>query len=332
MKKKLMLCTIVLAMVLLSACSKQKETKNQPKEEGNQTTVRVASLKGPTSMGLVGLRKKSDEKNASNEYTFEMFAAADELVTKIVKNEVDIALVPANLASILCKKTKGKISAIDINTLGVLSVVENGTSIQTFSDLKGKTICMTGKGTTPEYALNYLLEMNGLSREDVTVEFKSEATEVVAYLTSNQDSIGILPQPFVTGATMQKKELRVALNFSEVWEEATADSSLVTGVTIVRNEFLEQHETTVQTFLEEHKESVSYVNDNVDEASTYVEAYEIVKAPIAKGAIPFCNLVCITGEDMKTKLSGYLQTLYDANPEAVGGTLPDEEFYYTSSK
>ena len=93
--------------------------------------------------------------------------------------------------------------------------------------------------------------------------------------------------------------------------------------------FVEQNEAAFNEFLEDYKASTEFVNANVDEAAALVAGYEIVpKEPIAQKALPECNITFISGADMKAKVSGYLKVLYDQNPEAVGGTLPDDAFYY----
>lgn len=308
------------------------ESQNPTAEEENSetTTIRVASLKGPTSMGLVKLRKEAEEEVTKNQYEFQMYTAADEIVPLLVKGEIDIAAIPANLAAVLFQKTEGKIKALNINTLGVLYLVENGNQITSFSDLKGKTVYMTGKGTTPEYAFRYLMKANGLNEEDVTIEFKSEAAEVANVLSTQENTIAVLPQPFVTVALSQNETLNIKLDFTEEWNRVSDKngSSLVTGVTIVRSEFLEENKEAVRTFLQEQAASVDYVTQDIEGAANLVEYYDIIKAPIAKKAIPYCNITCITGEEMETQLSGYLNALYEENKESVGGTLPDETFYY----
>lgn len=308
------------------------ESQNPTAEEENseKTTIRVASLKGPTSMGLVKLRKEAEEEVTKNQYEFQMYTAADEIVPLLVKGDIDIAAIPANLAAVLFQKTEGKIKALNINTLGVLYLVENGNQINSFSDLKGKTVYMTGKGTTPEYAFRYLMKANGLNEEDVTIEFKSEAAEVANVLSTQENTIAVLPQPFVTVALSQNETLNIKLDFTEEWNRVSDKngSSLVTGVTIVRSEFLEENEEAVRTFLQEQAASVDYVTQDIEGAANLVEYYDIIKAPIAKKAIPYCNITCITGEEMETQLSGYLNALYEENKESVGGTLPDETFYY----
>lgn len=264
-----------------------------------------------------------------------MVTAADELVAAVSSGDVDIALVPANVASVLYNKTEGKISVLDINTLGVLYVVESKDTIQSVSDLKGKTLYLTGKGTTPDYALQYVLSQNGLTTDDVTLEYKSEAAEVAAVLANDENAIGLLPQPFVTVACNQNEKLHIALDLTEEWDKAQGEdgSQLVTGVTIVRNDFLENNEEVVKTFLEESKTSVEFTNSHQDEAAELIVQQGIVeKAAIAKQAIPYCNITYIDGEAMKTALGGYLSVLHKQDAQSVGGQLPGDDFYYISSE
>lgn len=301
-------------------------TSEAPAPEGIE--LNVYSLKGPTSMGLVSLLKDSENGKTFNTYHSTMCTAADEVTAALVSGKADIALLPANAAAALFNKAGG-FSVIGINTLGVLYVVESGEAVQSVADLAGKTVYMTGKGTVPEYSLRYLLAASGIE-EQVTLEFKSEPQEVVAVLNEDVSSIGLLPQPFVTAALIQNENLRIALSLTEEWKKVAEDSTFITGVTVVRNEVLQAHPEQIAAFLKEAADGVNYVNEHPDEAAELIAQLGIVaKAPIAKKALPFCNLVCITGEEMKAQLSGYLQTLYDQNPKAVGGKMPADEFYYT---
>lgn len=309
-----------------------ESTETQSQEtENTKTEVRIGSLKGPTSIGLMKLMKDAEEKTAANDYTFTMETAADALLPMVIQGELDIALVPANVASILYHKTEGGITVIDINTLGVLYMVSADTSPAAIGDLKGKTIYLTGKGTTPDYVLHYILERNGISESDVTLEYKSEATEVAAVLANEPESIGLLPQPFVTAACAQNESLQVIFNLTEEWRAVQGEegSELVTGVTIVRNEFLQENQAAVERFLEEHRASAEFANEHVEETAELVAAKGIIeKAQVAAKAIPNCNITYMDGEEMKKALSGYLSVLMEQNPESVGGKLPDEDFYY----
>lgn len=326
MKKRVKkLITIMLVMIMVGgtlACGKEEVPSD----------VRVGSLKGPTSIGLVELMERAENNETQNNYSFTMEVAADTLLTMMIQKELDIALIPANVASVLYNKTDGQVVVIDINTLGVLYMLSGDDSIKNISDLKGKTIYLTGKGTTPDYVLQYVLEENGLSMEEVTLEYKAEATEVAAHLSMDENAIGLLPQPFATATMVKNENLKTIFDMNKEWEKVVDDkeSMMVTGVTVVRKEFLEENEGAVKLFLKDHKQSAEYVNGNMDDAAALVVKTGIIeKEPIAKKAIPKCNITYIDGQEMKSALSGYLTVLFNKDVKAVGGSLPQDDFYYS---
>lgn len=294
--------------------------------EASDEVLRVGSLKGPTTMGLVNLMSEV-ESGAKNGYSFEMQSQPDVIMSELVSGKLDIALLPANVAAVAYNKTKHGVSAIDINTLGVLYCVTGDENIKSVKDLAGKTVLSTGQGASPEYVLNYLLEKNGIT--DCDVQFKSEATEIAALLKQDPAQIAILPQPFVTVATAQNDQLKVAFSLTDEWKSVSPDSKLLTGVTVVRNEVLENRAAEVDQFIADHQASTEKAATDVDATAELVAKYGIIaKAPVAKKALPNCNIVAIAGDEMKTDLAGYLQVLFDANPKSVGGTMPDDDFYY----
>lgn len=294
-------------------------------------TARVAALKGPTAMGMVEMM---DKEYGTQLYDFTLAASPDEISPLVIQGKVDIAAVPANLASVLYNKTEGKIQVISINTLGVLYIVENGdVTVKSVADLKGKTIFASGKGATPEYALNYMLTQNGIDPEtDVTIEYKSEHAECVTALAAAENAVAMLPQPFVTTAMTKNENIKIALDMTEEWEKLATDAgtpaTLVTGVTIATTEFIEANPEAVKFFLQEQSASSKAVNDDPAAASVLMEKFDIVPAAVAEKAIPNCNITCIPGTEMKEALSSYLSVLHEQNPQAVGGTLPDDAFYY----
>ena len=289
-------------------------------------SIKVAALKGPTAMGLTKLMD-DDEKN-NLPYEFTIAGAADEITPLIAQGKVDFACVPANLGAVLYKKTEGEISALAVNTLGVLYICENGDTVKSVADLKGKTIYSSGKGATPEYALNFILKSNGIEN-DVNIEWKSEHSECLAALLANENAVAMLPQPFVTTAQMKNEGVRVAIDLNDAWDDLNLSSTLLTGIVVVRKEFAENNPDAVKDFLERYSASVKFVNENIDEAAELIGKYDIVPAAVAKKAIPSCHIVCISGDEMKSKLSGYLQVLFEQLPASVGGAMPADDFYYT---
>lgn len=321
--------SLAMTGALLTGCGSNKASEEK-------ITVKVGALKGATTLGLLPLQDKAANGGANENYEFSMMTAADELLPLMIKGELDIALLPSNVAGVLYQKTNGGVTVIDINTLGVLYMVSGDSSVSSVADLAGKTIYLTGKGTTPDYVLHYILNGNGIDADqDCTLEYRSEATEVAALLAENPDAIGLLPQPFVTAACAQNDALSVIMDMNAEWEKLQGEngSRLVTGVTVVRNEFLQEHENAVAAFMEEHKASAESMNTDVENGAKLAVASEIIaKEPIALKAIPKCNITYIDGNEMKQALSGYLQVLYEQNPESVGGALPQDDFYYIAEK
>ena len=287
--------------------------------------LRVGALKGPTAMGLI--RMISDD--GVNSYT--LAGSADELTPKLIKGDLDIICVPANLAAVLYNKTEGQVATLAVNTLGVLYIVENGgETVRSMADLKGRTLVAAGKGSTPEFGLRYLLEQNGLDPDkDVTVDWKSEHAECVAALAAGTADLALLPQPFVTVAQGKLENLRVALDLTAEWDALDNGSAMITGVAVARRDLAEQRPELVDAFLEQYAASVDWVNANPAEAAELIAAQGIIESPaVAEKALPHCNIVCLTGQEMFEKLSGYLQVLAEANPQSVGGALPRDDFYY----
>ena len=292
----------------------------------SEGAMKIGSLKGPTTMGLVNLMDEV-EKGDKSGYLFEMQTQPDVILGKLVSGDLDAALIPANLAAIAYNKTNQGVSVLDINTLGVLYCVTGDENIKSVKDLSGKTVLSTGQGATPEYALNYLLNKNEVT--DCDVQFKSESTEIAAALGNDPSQIAILPQPFVTVAMAQNQDLKVAFSLTDEWDAVSEDSRLLTGVTVVRNDYLEANEAAVEAFIEDHKASTEKAASDLKTTAELVAKYGIIaKAPVAEKALPECNIVSVTGEEMKKSLSGYLKVLFEQNPKAVGGKLPEDDFYF----
>ena len=290
--------------------------------------VRVGALKGPTAMGMVEMMQ--DKADA---YDFTLAAAPDEIVPLLVKGELDIAAVPANLGAVLYNNTQGAVKVLAVNTLGVLYIVERGDTVHSVADLKGRTLVTAGKGSTPEYALNYILKGNGLDPEaDLTIEFKSEHAECLAAMLQDESVVAMLPQPFATVAQAKAEDIRIALDLTAEWDALQANaetpSAMITGVAVARAAFIEEQPEAVAQFMADYAESVAFVQENMADAAALIGQFDIFEAGPAQKALPYCNIVFIAGEEMRERLGGYLAALAEQDPAAVGGALPGEDFYY----
>ncbi len=339
MKKSVHILSLLLAlsMVILSGCGTPAPAATAsptpapiesaaPEAPKTGTLLRVATLKGPTGMGMSCLMEANENAGTANTYAFTVAAAPADVTTAFINGDVDVAAVPINLAAVLAAKTDN-VRLLAINTLGVLYVLENGDTVNSLSDLSGKTIQATGQGSTPEYILNYLLESAGVS-DDVTVEYLGEHSELAALMASGQSTLGMLPEPNVTVAMTKNPDLRVALDLTAEWEAATG-AKLVQGCIIARADFAEENAGALSVFLDEYADSVDRVNADPAAAAELIAKFGIVdSAAIAETAIPNCNMVCITGSDMVDLSNAMFNVLFQANPASIGGAIPDAKIYF----
>lgn len=324
---------LLVVMVLLTAvgCAPQApSTTQEPGQAAEKTNIRIGTLKGPTGMGMVKLMEDAQGDKTKNKYQFDIIGAPEDMVGKVTTGEVDIAAVPVNLAAILYQKTANfQIAAI--NTLGVLYIVDRSGSIDTIADLKGKTIYATGKGSSPEFVLNYILSSNGLDpAKDLTIEYKGEHTELATLLLGEKVDIALLPEPFVTTVLAKGSNIQRKIDLTQEWEKSTGkETPLTMGCIIVNAAFAKEHKEAVDTFLSEYAASVDFVNQNIQEAGELIAQYGIMdNAKLAEQAIPSCNIVYLDGDNMKKGAEKFLEVLFEAEPKSIGGQMPDDEFYY----
>ncbi|MBQ1218181.1 MAG: ABC transporter substrate-binding protein [Clostridia bacterium] len=315
--------TLLLAVVLtfsLFACA--------PADDGEGVKVRVAALSGATGLGMAKLMEDAAQGTAKNDYSFDVYDAPEVLLPEITSDKYDIAALPTNVAAKLYNNTKGKIQILALNTLGVLYMLEIGTSnVKSIADLRGKTIYTTGQGSTPEYMLKYVLEKNGLTvGTDVQIVFETTADGVVTHAA--EGAVLMLPEPKVTAVKGQLGNVTVALNMTDEWNKVCS-TPLAQGCVVVNKEFAAKNPEAVAAFLEEYEASITYVRENAAAASLLVEKFKIIpKAALAEKAIPNSNLTFLAGKDMKAALVPLYQVLFNAQASSVGGALPADDFYY----
>ena len=321
MKKRIIALILLVAVLATTTSCFQK----QPAEK---TNVVVAGLRGPTSMGMIRLFE--DQSLNSDSYSVEYIAesAPDALTAKILNNEIQIAAVPTNLASILYNRTEGEIQFLALNTLGVIHVV--GTlDIQELSDLKGETLHISGKGATPDYAVNYLLQSLGLS-DDVELVFYADHATLAQAVIAGDAKAAVLPQPFVTQVIMQSDQIRLLVDLNDEWEKVTQGSSVLSmGCLIVNKEFAKNNKDFILEFLQQYENSVNWVNENSSDAGILIAKHGILQnSDLAAAAIPASAIVYRSAQDSKDEIENFLQILMDYNPSSIGGKLPDENFYF----
>ena len=344
MKRKLLALTMALLMLggALAGCGQKSaetttpapetsapvETTTQPTQETGDT-VRFAVLNGPTGVGAAKLMADSDAGTTANSYNVEVFTANDQVAAGLTNGEIDIAAVASNVAANLYNKTDGGIQMLAVSGLGILYILENGDTVHSVADLAGRTLYATGQGANPEYVLNYLLTENGVDPADVDIQWKT-GDEITTLMVSGEADLCMLPVPAATAVQLKNADVREALDLSAEWDNLQNGSRLTMTTIVARTDFIQEHPQAVENFLADYQASVDYVNGDPAAAAELVASYGITaNAQIAEAAIPKCALVCITGaSDMRSAIQGYYEVLYQANPDSIGGGIPDDAFYY----
>ena len=238
--------------------------------------INVTVLSGTTGMGMAKLISEKKNGTAALNYNFSVVSDATQIAPAIIAGTTDIAAVPTNLASTLYKKTNGGVYVLALNTLGVLYLLENGNTVNSIEDLRGKTVYVPGAGTNPEYILKYIVEQNGLTvGTDVIFDYTYSSPDTLASAVgSGLANIALLPEPKVTAVKNQNADVRTALDLTEEWEKKSETGSLVQGCIIVRKEFADAHPAEIAKFLEEYEASVKFVNEDICQCEFILEHFK----------------------------------------------------------
>lgn len=295
--------------------------------------VRVGLIMGPPSMGLSQFILAAQAGKTTNNFTFDLNGVDYVGLSALFnKGDYDICTLPSNIGPILFNndELKNSYEVISVNNLGVLYVMTNDESLAALDDLRGRTVYAYGEGGTPEYTIEALMKKTGLDGA-FNLEFKSSPLEVLNMMQEQENCVAILPQPFVSLAKILVNPLYIPIDLTVEWNQAFADtgSQAVTTTTIVNKQFLEEHEQAVVEYLNMAGQSVAWTLANMDKASALQEELgTFLNNSVALDAMPYISMVNLTGEDMRTALSGFLGELYAANPDSIGGALPGDDFYY----
>ncbi|WP_282928674.1 MqnA/MqnD/SBP family protein [Anaerococcus sp. Marseille-Q7828] len=317
-----------------STTEDSKEVKEEKVEDDNQEDAKhydanLSMLAGPTSVGAINMVEES--KNGESNFTINesVDGAPDALVPKLVSGEADLAIIPANLAATLYNKTEGKVKVLSTNSLGVLYVVTKGdVEINSIEDLAnyGEEILASGKGATPEIAINKILETNGYSSDNLNINYLVQANEAAQKLIAGEAKVAILPEPMVSSVLLKAEDAKVAINLNELYEDATG-YPIISSVLVGRSEYLDTID--VEKLLDTFKNSIEKAKANPDETATLLEKYDIMPAPVAKKAIPNLALEYIDGDKLKEIMAKHLEDLNNTNPQLIGGSIPEDDFYFT---
>ena len=296
------------------------------------TEVRVAALAGPSGVGMAYLFSNKPTLGQNMEVSFEVAPSVDVLFPKLINGDIDIGILPPNVAAKLYNLSGKSILVGAVVGKGMLSVVTRDQNIHSIKDLVGKRVIAAGQGSTPEYVFKTLCARNGVPDDSIDLDFSIPTPEIAAALVSGKIEYALIPEPFATVAIMNgstgDRPLRRAIMISEEWAAAGLGKDFPMTLCVVRASFARAHPEAVREFLSAYRTSIEWTVAHPVDASPFVEQAGIgIKAPLAAKAIPYCGLVYVPATDAKKEIEGLLSVFLTYSPESIGKKLPDAGFY-----
>ncbi len=323
-----LLLALALALSLFGCAKKEPEADPAESAAAAPVTVNIMTLNGTTGFGLASLMHNATAGSAGQDYNFSVETDASNITAALISGSVDIAALPTNAASVVGNKTQSAVQALALNTRGVLYLVSDGyEKISDIHSLAGKTVFAPAQN--PSFIMQYLCKAYDLA-DSVTIDNSyAQPAELTKALAAGQVHLAVLPEPMVSMALSQNDQLQVALDLTVLWDQVAPEGSLVQGCVVVRKAFAQEHPEQVALFLEEYEASIALCADDPAKAAEYIVECGIFTNPdVAADALPRCNLCFVTGQEMKTALSKYLELMAEVNAQSVGGQVPADDFYY----
>ena len=301
---------------------------------GNES-ISVGILNGPSCIPT-GYMMENVSNVDGAKLSFEKFADPKALLPKLLKKEVDIGFLPVNVAAKVFNTSNGAIKIAAITGNGNIALVTKDPSIEDLEDLENKKVTVAGQGATPDYLFRYLLTENGVEiRKDgddygVELDFSIPTPQIAPSLLSNKITYAVVPEPFITVMQIKDKDIRVPIDFQEEYKEATGgvDDYPLT-VMVVTKDFAENNADLLEEFLEEYEKSFKWTIKNPSKAGELSEKHNLgFQKPIATKAIPKSNYCFIEADEGQDAIEGLLDLFLNFAPEAIGGKLPTDDFYF----
>ncbi len=304
------------------------------------SVLRVAALNGPSSIPVAYLMENVSDLG-DTAVSFEIVAGADVLLPKLLKGEVDIGILPPNVAAKVFNKNNGAVVVGAVVGQGMLNLITKDAQIASLADLKGKKVTVAGQGATPEYLFRYLLERNGIAvapdgkaadENTVELDFSIPAAEIAAALLSGRIEYAVVPEPFATVAVSKDPSVRRAVNLQTEYaavEAANGSLNYPMTVVVIRAAAARDQAETVRRFLESYEAAIVWTNANPAKAGVLVQKHSLgLLAPIAAKVIPNGAYVYQSAADARSELENLFTIFMSFAPEAVGGALPADDFYF----
>ncbi len=308
--------------ILIVSCNSSTNNDN------SQITYRIATLKGPSSMGMI---KLIDSLKSSTNSKIEVIILNEPIQVRkmMLDGTADFAILPTTMAAIVYNKGMDY-QLVGIPVWGTLSLLGIDSTITQWSQLKGKRIHVMAKGMTPDVMFRYLLLKNGVNPDtDVTIDYSFPThIDMASAVAAGKVELGVLSEPLASQVLQKRSNVRLIFDFNDEWRKQQGSPIAFTAF-MVRKDLAKNNSALVDEIANGYEKSSVWVNQNPDSAADLMVKYEVLpNREIALQAIPRSNLKFVRAREIKNQINDYLNVFYQMNPDIVGGKIPDEEFIY----
>ncbi len=303
------------------------------KKDSPKNALRIGSLNGPTGIPIAYMYNNPPAINKI-QTVFYSFSTPSALLPKMIKGEVDIGFLPANVAAKVYHSNNGAIMVVGISDNGNLTLLTKDKNIKSLEDLKGKSVAVAGQGATPEYMFRYLLNAHSISvgadENSVYLDFSIPTANLAAELLSGKIKYAVVPEPFATVVMMRKQGVVRALDLQKEFKSVSSkNKTYPLTLMVVRKAYAEKHSEVIRQFEKLYKESCDWTLSNPQQAGVLVQKLTLgLMAPVVANSIPVSNFTFINASEARPSIENLLSIIDKFAPEAIGGKLPDDGFYF----
>lgn len=305
---------------------KNGDNMDEPPTEEEKITIRMGLYNGSASLSAAHLLENNETNIAYEKYSYTLYNTVDEVKSALKNGDVDVATMPLNEAAKLYNTTDGKFKVAMLNSMFNYCIAENGSSITDITSLSGKTIKIAADDEIGNVVINKLISDYNIS--GCNIESVDSVSDIVKGLSDGSITIALTQEPYISEASANNANVIMALDLYDSWFEKN-DADIVTGCLVASSDFIKSNAKAFAYFMKDYDASVTVTRKNIDESSQLAAKYQIsASAQIAKSAIPGCSISGKTGNDMIDCANMYLNFINSTDTNAIGGIVPDVNFYY----
>lgn len=320
---KKIICLVMSLLLVFCCISCSKKQQSAPGQEEDSTKIRVGYLNDTATVGIATMMQK-DSVNIGN-YKFVNKKNTEQLIKALNDEKIDIALLPLDAAVAAYSKDQCDIKVIDISVYNDLQLLSQDKSIKSVKDLEGKKLYINNSNKTDYAALRYLFKQKGVTTSKIKIEFEDNCADIVKALEADAKAVGLISQPAAAEAINDK--LNLVIDCGKVYREY--NKTVVSGVSVVRAEFLKEHKSCVDDYLSDHSNSISMIEFELEKTAQKVSSLKIIKSKdAAEKIIPQLEITSIAGNVMKDDISSFINIIDSVDKTVLGEKLPDDNFYY----